>query len=195
MKKFIFLTLFILFNVIFGYKFAFAGEKGATPPDSMLTSGLGMPKKGSMELQLNFPLFLYEVESEVLILDIRPGLGYFVTDNIAIGGRLLFFYLVKEPPVYMSPTTSLGLLPFVKAFFGISKKIAFAVEFVFGFSFVKSSGDLEKIIAMDIGLGPEFFIISNWSISTKFRVEYTYNLDDKAAVIPIIIMIGTSVYF
>lgn len=102
-----------------------------------------------------------------------PGIGYFVNDNIAIGGRLSYSMMLEED---MKGGTTFGLGGFARMYKSLSESNNFYLfgEGALGFASTTDQYDdgeaaPKAINSFGIGVAPGF----GWYPGNKFAVEFT----------------------
>ncbi len=127
--------------------------------------------------------------TEALQFNIAPKIGYFVTDNWALGVGLDYtLSRIKEPVNILDPNTEYNtsydsdLLfgPFTRFYLPISEDKAFFVEATFGFGSsrdeieINNEDQISSNNVLAFGIGPGFTIFSNDAIGIEALAKYNW---------------------
>jgi len=112
----------------------------------------------------------YGLTDKDFSLDLTPQAGYFISDNVALGGQLL---LSVYSPKDGESLTSWGIAPFVRGYFGGTEKGKFFGQGNVGVA--GSSFDDETTTAFALGAtaGYAYFITRNVSLETGLGYSYS----------------------
>ena len=112
--------------------------------------------------------------------EIEPKIGYFLTENIAIGGKL-GYASIKEENAFGIETTDASALSvgaFGRYYFTPAAQFSLFGELGFDYSTVdnKLADVQENEIGLGLGLGLNYFVSDNWSIEATWAgLGYTTN--------------------
>lgn len=150
------------------------------------------PKAGSYELRLNqafIPGFAISglnvyidsestpgTESESLkVFAAGGGLGYFLTNNVEVGGTLNLLYFSVGDGSFTSP----GISPFVRYFGRLSDKVAGYVEGSVLAQPLLSENDDSMLWGFGVDAGIERFFTESWAL--RIGAGYNYlNIEDDS---------------
>lgn len=158
MKK-IFLTAAAIFA--FGFANAQESTDGGFSKGSMFLSGsVGFDSSKEGDLKENNFTF-------------SPAFGYFVTENIAVGGRLTLESGKIDNGVAESKTNSFGLDVFGRYYWTPASKFSLFGELAAGFGTEKiepAGGGEAKTnkFGVNAGIGVNYFLASNWALEAKW---------------------------
>jgi outer membrane protein len=113
-------------------------------------------------------------------LEFSPAFGYFLTDNIALGGRLNVSSGENEAE---TKTSGFGLDVFGRYYMTPASKFSLFGEAAVGFGSTKvepaAGGETtSKTFGVNLGLGVNYFLSSNWAIEAGWA-GLGYNSDDN----------------
>ncbi len=113
-------------------------------------------------------------------LEFSPAFGYFLTDNVALGGRLSVTSGENEAE---TKTSGFGLDVFGRYYMTPASKFSLFGEAAIGFGSnkVEPAGGGEttsKTFGVNLGLGVNYFLSSNWAIEAGWA-GLGYNSDDN----------------
>jgi hypothetical protein len=137
-----------------------------------------MPVEGTRELRLGSSmgiLSMYgpginvlssEHGSDMKLVSIGAGMGYFASDNVEVGGSVGYFYLSSG-----SGTQGPGLSGFVRVY-KKTGNVGLFFEPTLEFQYLKGSGFSEKILGPGADLGIEIFLADSWALRLSPGLRY-----------------------
>lgn len=157
---------------LFAFGFANAQEEKGT--------GNGGFSKGSMFISGAFSIDSEKTgEDKTSGFEIEPKFGYFVTDNIAIGGKLGYGSAKEETAgVDTQDLTALTVGAFGRYYFTPASQFSLFGELGLDYtSFEDKLADAKaKQIGANLGLGLSYFVSDNWAIEASWAgLGYTSN--------------------
>ncbi|RZL41863.1 MAG: porin family protein [Pedobacter sp.] len=152
--------------------FGFANAQEAT--------GNGGFSKGSMFLSGAFSLESSKTgESKTSGFEIEPRFGYFVTDNIAIGGKLGYASSKAETAgVDTADNTALTIGAFGRYYFTPASQFSLFGQAGLDYSSIenKLADAKSNEIGVNVGLGLSYFVSNDWAIEATWAgLGYTSN--------------------
>jgi hypothetical protein len=127
-------------------------------------------------------------------LNVAPSLGYFVSDNIEIGGQLLFAMGFGD--LYDNSDKLLGFAAFGKYYVGSGKLrpyagVGLAMEFV-----MPDEGDTTKYLAINVPIGLMYSLNSHVALDLGLSFLFAMGLDDQGNTMTIPVgYLGVSAFF
>jgi hypothetical protein len=140
----------------------------------VLLSSYGQTEKGTWMLGGGASTGLsFQTDNNSFSLAISPDIGYFMSDNLAIGANLPISFYSQEN--YRS--IGYGITPFIRYYFGPPSEFMFFVTGAFGVSGWSSKYDdttnSSSAITGSAGVGGTYFL--NESIGLEIILGYTYD--------------------
>jgi hypothetical protein len=167
-----------------------------------------VPAQGTRELRLGsspgalsvygpgFSRLSPESGSNTTIASIGVGMGYFVTENVELGGSVGYFYISQGGGTVDGP----GLSGFLRLYSRTGNTGLF-VEPTLDFQYLSQSSVTLKLLGIGADVGVEFFLANSWALrlSPTFRyykewASSSFGSDDSHAT-KIGLNWGISAYF
>ncbi|PWS31326.1 outer membrane beta-barrel protein [Pedobacter paludis] len=126
-------------------------------------------EKGSWMVGAQAANINYNTTSEVFSFSLSPQAGYFVKDNLAIGGKLSLDIVSASG----STATSWGIGPFVRGYFGGTEKAKFFAEGNVGLGGISYSGASSTAYNLGATVGYAYFITKNVGLETGLGYGYS----------------------
>lgn len=113
---------------------------------------------------------------------IAPGLGYFISDNLAIEGSLAFLSAKEDDGIDEEKSSGFGINAGVKYFWTPASKFSLSVGGNISYASVKFEngfGDsTSKIIGVNIPVGLHYFVSNDFAITTSWG-GFGYSSNDN----------------
>lgn len=171
--------LFYQLQRVFAFGFANAQEtvsEGFAKGDLFISGAVGFGSEKQGDYKLNS-------------FEIAPSIGYFVTSNIAIGGRL-GYESQKEEDGFETKTNTFSIGAFGRYYFTPASKFSFFGELAANYSSSKieqegvgalpDTENKENGFGIEVAPGVSYFLNSNLAIEAKFGI-LGYNTVDPDA--------------
>lgn len=143
-------------------------------------NGNGGFSKGSMFLSGAFSIGSEKTgENKASGFEIEPKFGYFVSDNIAIGGKLGYASIKEETAgVDTTDATALTIGAFGRYYFTPASQFSLFGQAGLDYSSIDDKlGDVKQNeIGVNVGLGLSYFVSNDWAIEATWAgLGYTSN--------------------
>ena len=121
--------------------------------------------------------------------ELSPGLGYFISDNLAIEGRLNimggknFQDVLGDGDLYEVKTTGFGIAAGVKYFWTPASKFSLSIGGNLSYDSIKEDATglgnrTRKVIGLNVPLGLNYFVANDWALTAEWG-GFGYSSDDN----------------